>query len=243
MQYLCVSAALALATIHKYQATTITNLLDLGCGKGFFAKAFNKANWKTALVDFSDDGLRRHYPSLLECFVQADLFAYIEENSIDIKTFGLINLDNVLEHVIDPIELLGMLKLNMLPSTLLRIEVPNDFSAFQNFLVELGCTEKTWVCPPVHLSYFNTNNLKALLESQGFEIVSLQTDFPIEQFFINEHSNYWRDRELGKEAHRTRAIVTNYMAEKGLGKLITYQEAAANLEFGRVVIAYVRVRQ
>ena len=243
LQYFNVSAELALATINKYQSSTITNLLDLGCGEGFFAKAFSKVNWKTTLVDFSDDGVRRHNPSLLGCFAQADLLTYIEKNSKDIQSFGLINLDNVLEHVIDPIELLGMLKLYMHPSAVLRIEVPNDFSAFQNLLVDLGCTDKTWINPPEHLSYFNTHSLKELLESQGFELFSLQADFPIEQFLLSEHSNYWKNRGLGRDAHRARVKVTNYMAELGLDKMITYQEAAANLEFGRLITAYVRARQ
>ena len=243
LQYFDVSAHLALATIKKYHATTIMSLLDLGCGEGFFAKAFIEENWKTTLVDFSDDGLRRHNPSLLEYFTQSELLSYIEKNRKDIQSFGLINLDNVLEHVIDPVELLGMLKLNMHPSAVLRIEVPNDFSTFQDLLVDLGCTDKTWICPPEHLSYFNTRSLKALIESQGFELISLQTDFPIEQFLISEHSNYWKNRGLGKEAHRTRVTVTNYMAEQGLDKVITYQEAAANLEFGRLITAYVRATQ
>jgi hypothetical protein len=119
--------------------------------------------------------------------------------------------------------------------------VPNDFSSFQDLLVELGCTEETWVSPPEHLSYFNTASLKALIENQGFELVSLQADFPIEQFLVNEHSNYWKNRELGKGAHRTRVIVTNYLANKDLDRLIDYQEAAADLEFGRVITAYIRV--
>ena len=83
--------------------------------------------------------------------------------------------------------------------------------------------------------------MKALVENQGFEIVSLQADFPIEQFLINEHSNYWKNKELGKAAHRTRVKVTNYLANIGLNRLIDYQEASAELEFGRSLTAYVRV--
>ena len=242
LRYLNVCAEIALATLYKYQSSITRNLLDLGCGEGFFANVFKNAKWKTTLVDFSDDGLRRHNPSLLGNFIQADLFNYIEKTDKDLESFGLINLDNVLEHVLDPIGLLSMLKSNMHPDALLRIEVPNDFSTFQELLVELGCTTETWIYPPEHLSYFNTTSLKALLESQGFELVSLQTDFPIEQFLINEHSNYWKDPGLGKGAHRTRVITTNFMAEKGLDKLITYQESAADLEFGRLLTAYVRAR-
>jgi hypothetical protein len=241
LRYFDVCGEIALATIHKYQASITPNLLDLGCGEGFFGNVFSKANWKTTLVDFSDDGLRRHNPSLLGHFTQSDLFSYIGENCKEIESFGLINLDNVLEHVLDPIGLLGILKSNMHPSSLLRVEVPNDFSSFQDLLVKLGCTGETWVGPPEHLSYFNNTSLKAVLENQGFEMVSLQADYPIEQFLVNEHSNYWKNRKLGKGAHLTRVLVTNFLARKSLDRLIDYQEAAADLEFGRVLTAYVRI--
>lgn len=241
LRYFEVCGEIALKTIHRYKVPTTKNLLDLGCGEGFFSKVFNKEGWKTTLIDFSDDGLSRHNPSLLENFIQSDLITYIENKREELNVFDVINLDNVLEHVIDPVRLLSNLKSNMHSDAILRIEVPNDFSSFQDLLVKLGCTEETWVSPPEHLSYFNTSSLKALLENQGFELVSVQTDFPIEQFLINEHSNYCKNRKLGKGAHLTRVIVTNYLAGKSLDRLVDYQEAAAGLEFGRLLTAYVRV--
>jgi len=241
LRYIQLSGEIAFATLSKYQISITPNLLDLGCGEGFFANTFNRKNWKTTLVDFSDDGLRRHNPSLIGNFIKADLTTYIENNQENIEGFGLINLDNVLEHVLDPDALLSSLKSCMHSNAVLRIEVPNDFSSFQDLLINLGCTEETWVSPPEHLTYFNTASLKAFIESQGFELVSLQSDFPIEQFLINDHSNYWRNRELGKGAHKARVIVTNYLASKDLDRLIDYQEAAADLEFGRSLAAYVRV--
>lgn len=241
LRYFDVCGEIALSTVHRYQAPICQNLLDLGCGEGFFAKVFSKEGWKTTLVDFSDDGLSRHNPSLLGNFIQADLTTYIESKREELKAFDFINLDNVLEHVINPIGLLSILKSYMHSDAILRIEVPNDFSLFQDLLVKLGCTEETWVNPPEHLSYFNTSSLKALLENQGFELVSLQADFPIEQFLVNEHSNYWKNRKLGKGAHLTRVLVTNFLAQKSLDRLIDYQEAAADLEFGRQLIAYARI--
>lgn len=241
LRYFNVCAEIAIKTVRRFSTPKNPNLLDLGCGEGFFADYFHKEGWKTSLVDFSDDGLRKHNPSLLKNFIQADLFTYLEGEKEQIKTFNLINLDSVLEHVIDPIKLLSTLRSNMSSDAILRIEVPNDYSSFQSLLTNLKCTEETWVAPPEHLSYFNTNSLKSLLNNQGFNLLSLQADFPIEQFLINEHSNYWKDRKLGKGAHLTRVIVTNYLAEKSLDRMIDYQEAAADLEFGRSLTAYVKV--
>ena len=241
INYFNVCAKIAIKTFQRFSNPKKPNLLDLGCGEGFFANYFSKNGWKTSLVDFSDAGLRRHNPSLLESFQQADLFDYLDSKKKQIKTYDLVNLDSVLEHVIDPIKLLNTLKTNMSSDAILKIEVPNDFSSFQNLLINLNCTEETWVSPPEHLSYFNCNSLRTLLDNQGFDLLSLQADFPIEQFLLNEHSNYWKDRKLGKGAHQTRVRVTNYLAQKNLDRMIDYQEAAADLEFGRSLTAYVRV--
>ena len=241
INYFNVCAKIAIKTFQRFSNPKKPNLLDLGCGEGFFANYFSKNGWKTSLVDFSDAGLRRHNPSLLESFQQADLFDYLDSKKKQIKTYDLVNLDSVLEHVIDPIRLLNTLKSNMSSDAILKIEVPNDFSSFQNLLTNLNCTDETWVSPPEHLNYFNSNSLRSLLDNQGFDLLSLQADFPIEQFLLNEHSNYWKNRKLGKEAHQTRVMVTNYLAQKNLERMIDYQEAAADLEYGRSLTAYVRV--
>ena len=241
LRYFKVQGELTLKTIERFSAVKKKKLLDLGCGEGFFADFFCKKGWTACLIDFSDDGLKRHNPSLLESFTQGDLLTYIESEEKNIKEYNLINLDNVLEHVIDPIGLLTNLKSCMNSDAILRIEIPNDFSAFQNLLTDLNYTKETWVSPPEHLNYFNKRGLKSLLESQGFHLLSLQADFPIEQFLINEHSNYWKDRRLGKGAHLTRILITNYMADQSLDRMIDYREAAADLEFGRLLTAYVRI--
>ena len=155
--------------------------------------------------------------------------------------YGLLNLDNVLEHVLYPVDLLNSMMRIMTKNTVARIEVPNDFSAFQQLLTNSGCTSETWVSPPEHLSYFNRDGLVNLFKSVGLKVVSLQADYPIEQFLLNENSNYWNDRALGKAAHSTRVTCTNYLIEKNILRFIDYAEAAADLEFGRILTAYVQL--
>jgi 2-polyprenyl-3-methyl-5-hydroxy-6-metoxy-1,4-benzoquinol methylase len=241
LKYFKVCGQIALKTIYKYSTPKTLNLLDLGCGEGFFSSFFDEKGWDTSLVDFSDVGLKRHNSNLLKNFTQSEILTYVENKKEYFEKFSVINLDNVLEHVINPISFLSNLKSNISSDAILRIEVPNDFSSFQDLLTNLNYTEKTWITPPEHLNYFNASSLKSLLANQGFVLLSLQVDFPIEQFLINKHSNYWKNRDLGKEAHLTRVTVTNYLAEKNLDRMIDYQEAAADLEFGRLLAAYVKV--
>ena len=91
LRYNNLSGEIAFATIRKYKKLITPNLLDLGCGEGFFANNFSNENWMITLVDFSDHGLRIHNPSLIRNFIQADLTTYIEKKREDIKAFGLIN--------------------------------------------------------------------------------------------------------------------------------------------------------
>ena len=238
LRYFDVEAEIALNTFKRFSNVKKSKLLDLGCGEGFFSNFFKKSGWDVRCIDFSDDGIKRHNPSLLSDFVQGDLLKYLDKSGSNIHKFDLINLDNVLEHVIDPVQLLRKINSKIKPSSIIRVDVPHDFSRFQSLLVERELTKETWVCPPEHLSYFNNESLKKLLKVEGFNLLSLQADYPIEQFLLNKITNYWDDRSLGKSAHFSRVIVTNYMADISIERMIDYREAAADLEFGRSLIVY-----
>jgi 2-polyprenyl-3-methyl-5-hydroxy-6-metoxy-1,4-benzoquinol methylase len=240
LQYFEVEAQLCLATLDKY-ASVDTSLLDIGCGEGFFARYFFEKHWNVTCVDFSSDGIERHNKVLLDCFDQSDIFTYLDNKQTSGITYGLLNLDNVLEHVLWPVELLASMTKLMTKDTIARIEVPNDFSSFQSLLVDLGCTDETWISPPEHLSYFNKDSLVSLLENVGLEVVSLQADYPIEHFLLNDNTNYWKNRDLGKSAHFARVTCTNYLANNNLERYLDYREASADLEFGRSLTAYTKL--
>jgi hypothetical protein len=81
-----------------------------------------------------------------------------------------------------------------------------------------------------------------LLQDQGYEVISLQCNFPIEVFLLNEHSNYAMDRSKGKAAHVARIRAENFLVDAGLDAYVAYAEAAARLGFGRELIAYASPR-
>jgi hypothetical protein len=120
--------------------------------------------------------------------------------------------------------------------------VPNDFSGFQKYLIQQGFTKENWISPPEHLSYFNRSSLINLLDSVGYKVISVQADFPIEQFLINKYSNYNGDKGRGKEAHASRVLITNFLAKQNLDRYIDYREASADLDYGRLLTAYVKLK-
>jgi SAM-dependent methyltransferase len=236
LEYFHNVARVALAVCEKLGVDA--SLLDLGCGEGFFARSFHSFGWSVACCDFSEFGITRHNAGLLPFFRAGDLHGLIERYRTERGRFGLINLQNVLEHVIDPIALLAKLKPLFAERSTLRIRVPNDYSKFQRALVERGDTTNTWFNAPEHLSYFDSASLSSLLDHCGYRLLSLQADFPIELFLANPHSNYWRDRSLGKAAHLTRVFCENYLIGEDIDAYIQYSEAAGKLGFGRELIVY-----
>ena len=232
-------AKVARTTVEKWGVER--SLIDVGCGEGFFSQFFLDEGWAVSCCDFSSYGLEKNNPALMSCFQKGDIYETIKALSAEQKLYGIINLQNVLEHVLDPSELLKLLKQILSSKSILRITVPNDYSDFQMSLLEAGHTENTWFCPPEHLFYFNRETLTSLLQDYGYEILSLQADYPIEQFSVNPHANYARDKSLGKGAHKTRIFCQNYLIEKNIEHFITYCEAAAQLGFGRCLTAYVRL--
>jgi 2-polyprenyl-3-methyl-5-hydroxy-6-metoxy-1,4-benzoquinol methylase len=212
-------------------------LIDLGSGEGYFAAACHSAGWKVRCFDLSSYGIERHNPHLLEYYRQFDI-SKIQQSDFE-GTPGLVNLANVLEHVIDPIALLKQL-CSMIAgsSTILRIVVPNDYSDFQIYLLKNKLTNNTWFVPPEHLSYFNSQSLKNLLNECSLKILSLQADFPIEVFLANPNSNYVEQPNLGKGAHNARIAIQNFLIQTNLNDYIDYSESAGKLGFGRDLIIY-----
>ncbi|MFT5660484.1 MAG: 2-polyprenyl-3-methyl-5-hydroxy-6-metoxy-1,4-benzoquinol methylase [Sulfurimonas sp.] len=217
------------------------NFLDIGTGEGFFAKNFHDNNWDVTTLDYSAYGINYHNPELLHTLIQGDLFQSIEglcQNQE--KYFNFINLSNILEHVIDPIHLLKKIKSLLSDKSLLRISVPNDYSAFQDFLLSKNYTTNTWLCPPEHLHYFTFNSLAKLLKSLGYEIIMKMGEFPIELYLTNNASNYVKDKEVGKLAHTSRVEVDNFLYNQGIENYINYYKACAEIGLTRQVVIYAK---
>lgn len=217
-------------------------LLDVGAGEGFFSNYFFKNNWNITTLDYSDEGMKKHNPLLLNTLTKGDIFAALDVLVDNKSTFNIINMSNVLEHVLDPISILNKFKLLLDKKSLLRISVPNDYSHFQSYLMDRGYTTNTWLCPPDHLHYFTFESLSNLLISLNYEIVIQMGEFPIELFLSNELSNYVKNKANGKHAHKSRVEVDNFLFDQGIEKYINYYKASADIGFSRQVIIYAKVK-
>ncbi len=214
-------------------------MLDVGCGEGYFLRYFSDQGWEVRGLDFTADGVERHFPEFLDRLETGNLFDLLDREAQSGARYDLVVCNNVLEHVIDPLKLLEDLKKVVTPGGIVRLAVPNDGSWLQQLVVSLGHAKKDfWVCPPEHLSYFTVETLQTLLQRTGWQTLEILTAFPIELYLLNEASNYTKDRSLGRASHFARVEFEVELCAQSLDKLLAFRRGCAAAGIGRNMAAY-----
>jgi len=213
--------------------------LDVGAGEGFALAHFEAAGWDVIGMDFSSFGCGTHHPRLLDRMIVGDISDSLTRLAAEGARFDLILLDNVLEHVPDPLALLTTVRRLMRPHSVLIIEVPNDFSVLQMHLLESGRLPRPfWVVAPDHISYFNHSGLRALAAAAGLDQRAVLGDFPIDFALCNENTNYAADKSLGKACHRMRVEIDNLIHRISPERANDLYEALGNLGLGRQIVGF-----
>lgn len=217
-------------------------ILDIGCGEGFVIGHLAKQGWDVCGLDFSLDGVKRHFPDLADKVIKGDIYKSLENLILVKEKFDVIICNNVLEHVIDPLSFLNRFKSLCHDETVIRIQVPNDFSWFQNALKRDGMiNNEYWINPPAHLSYFNNESLNTVLSSYGYQITELLGDFPIELFLLNEKSNYNKDKATGPFAHKARLYFDVNLFKTSIDKYIAFRRGCGQSGVCRNLISYCKI--
>lgn len=209
-------------------------LLEIGFGEGFFLEEAHKLGWVVSGADFSQFGVAKWHPHLLPFCEFGDTFDYVRRLIENKKKFHVCALRNVLEHVIDPAQLISQIKKILTPDGVLLISIPNDYSDLQKKAIELSHIDQDfWFSPPEHLYYFNTDNISAFLTTHQMKVVDVFTSFPVDFFLFHPGSNYIKDKNNGKAAHYARVDIDLMMAKKGLSNLLNMYRATAKCGVGR----------
>lgn len=137
-------------------------LLDVGCGRGYFLDEARSVGWNTHGVDTSQlvtDYATKNLHLNVFC---SDIFSFRTT-----QEFDLIIMNQVVEHFINPEELIKHSTKYLKKNGFLYIATPNVDSISAKVLK--GNFDH--YLPPEHLSYFSHSTLKRLLEKLGFRIV------------------------------------------------------------------------
>ena len=217
------------------------HLLDVGCGEGYALAFFRKQGWSVTGIDFSSAGVSSKNPDSLDALVTGDIFAFLSAEIAKKKKYDVIWLQNVLEHVLHPLDLLNSLRQLVTPGGMAVITVPNDCSITQHAaLVAQHISHAFWVSPPDHLTYFDNKSLANATKQTGWDCVEMLADFPVDWFLFNSRSNYIRDRSAGRDAHGARVQIENVIHSQPIEDVINFWSAAAKIGIGRDITTFLK---
>ena len=174
-------------------------ILDIGSGPGYFLEAGRERGWQ--VLGFEPSSVAADYTSARGLAVVNDFFSAAKAK--DHGAFDAISLSMVLEHVRDPIGLIEEARSLLVPGGLLLLISPNDFNPLQMTLWKQLGFQPWWVNPKHHLNYFDTVSAGGFLKARRFEIMHLETSYPLENFLLAGR-NYVGNPALGRECHNER---------------------------------------
>jgi SAM-dependent methyltransferase len=210
-------------------------LLDIGSGPGFFLATAKARGWQASGIEPSRQAAahaRQLGVDVVEGFFNA-------ASARTLGRFDAIHLNNVLEHIPDPIALLTLAGALLEPGGLICINVPNDFSPLQIAGRAAVNAEEWWIAPPHHLNYFDFESLTRLLTRLGFTPRERLTSFPME-LFLMMGEDYTKNPALGRACHNRRKAFDMAFEAAGLKETRrAFYRALAEAGLGReaVVIA------
>ncbi|HBV96587.1 MAG: hypothetical protein JL50_16600 [Peptococcaceae bacterium BICA1-7] len=217
--------------------------LDIGCGEGWALKYFSERCWDVTGLDYSEYGCRAQNPDMLQYMIIGDINECLDKLTGQ-ENFNIIWLDNVLEHVLSPLDLLIKCKKLVNKDGVLVIDVPNDFSPIQQHLLDNGyITKSFWVAVPDHISYFNSEGLISICDESGWTCSYVMGDFPIDIFLLNENTNYVEDKSKGKNCHKARVSIENLLHSISPSKTNELYRVLAQLGLGRGITAFFKSRE
>lgn len=186
-------------SMRRYRAPRGGNrFLDIGCGAGNLVMGYADLGWDAVGVELSEEAARIAQEAGLNVHQ-----GFVQDAGLAPASFDRIALDNVIEHVREPEELLAFAKTLLAPDGELEVMTPNaDAWSFEIF-------EGAWfpLEAPRHLILFTPASLTALAEKVGLEVVELETRGEPRRVCQSLHY----DRAMGKQlpadlAERERVI-------------------------------------
>jgi 2-polyprenyl-3-methyl-5-hydroxy-6-metoxy-1,4-benzoquinol methylase len=211
-------------------------LLDVGSGPGMFLlQGVERGGWSVRGLEPSAQAAAHSRGAGLDV-TQAFLN---DDTAAALGRFDVVHMNEVLEHVPDPRDLLRVADTLLDPGGLIALMVPNDYSPFQAALRTASGFAPWFVAPPHHVNYFDVASIQRLL-SERFDVVSVETTFPIDLFLLMG-DNYVGHDDVGRACHAKRKTFEMNLARAGMTRLkLDMYRALASLGIGRDVFVVAR---
>lgn len=146
-------------------------LLDVGCGKGFFVKAALDSHIRAEGIDLSKSGVEHAVNTL---GVKATT-GRIQDQKMEgwKEAFDVVTLWATIEHLPDPLSVIQAIHDCLKPGGILLCDTGLGHCTWERLLPG----HSQWYDAPQHLFVFSEDGLVRLLETTGFSIVHLDTNF------------------------------------------------------------------
>jgi SAM-dependent methyltransferase len=225
--------------LEQYLPREQRRMLDVGSGPGLFLALGRERGWLVKGIEPSSQAARYSR----ECLgLDVDEMFLTPKSAARLGRFDAINLGEVLEHLPDPASMLDTVHGLLVDGGVLCLVVPNDFNPIQSILSGSLNFRPWWLAPPHHLNYFNGHSPSRLVERKGFEVISLETTFPLDLFLLMG-LNYIGNDTLGRVIHGYRMQLEKNLWCAGAGELKRNLYAAlASLGLGREIVLFARKR-
>lgn len=160
-----ISEQIKLISILQKYVKPDTNIVDIGCDKGYFIDEARRYGFHVTGIELSE--LAKSYTNAISIDVKESL------KELDLK-YDAATMWHSLEHFENPKEFLNELKSYLNPESYLFIRVPDFGSTFSRLLK----SKWKWYQPHNHLFHFTKSSIKNLLEISGFKIVKIFSKRP-----------------------------------------------------------------
>ena len=211
----------------------VGKVLDIGCGKCEFISFFKKKGWEVTGIEQSEYSLNNK--SIKNSVLIGNANEIIKRLIKQNKKYDLISLNNVLEHLLDPVIIINLIKKLLKKNAILSINIPNDESLFQKFLIKNKIVKRNyWVAYPDHINYFNIKSFEYFINQLGLKVLDSISDFPIELFLLNSNSNYVENKTRGRGAHLSRIKFEIFLMNNfKINEINEYYRSMSKLGIGR----------
>jgi 2-polyprenyl-3-methyl-5-hydroxy-6-metoxy-1,4-benzoquinol methylase len=148
------------------------NLLEIGIGSGSFLEYARSQGFSPLGCDLSPALCRQ-----IQHTTGIEIHCGTLESLPSQKSFDVVVMNHVLEHVPEPIALLKAVRARLNQGGLLHLAVPN--------VASWEAQMSGWNCyQPYHLTYFAPSTLRATVEKAGFSILKVTTHESFSGWFL-----------------------------------------------------------
>lgn len=145
-------------------------VLEIGCGTGAYAKAFDELDLDYTAVELDPEIARFAIEKTQSKIVNEDFTKFQSDTRYDV-----VFASQVFEHILEP-DLFLKKVTELAPGGLLHLDVPNHLSLIASIRKYISKTDYGFIQPPYHMISYTPDVLRRRLEQNGFSEVKV---FPL----------------------------------------------------------------